>query len=237
MNPLTTLTLPPLTTPIVDSRTGCLTREGVYLLQGLILRTGGEGVGAPVTQTTLRSSAFLPMSSESDGDNDAWAIPGPPGVSGAQGQIGMSYASVWPDELDQGENTPVFAPIVQTGDYFTATTSGTSLTSGTSANATSITLGPGDWDVQGVVFFSPAGGTTIQVIEVSVGTISATLGGFGTGQQLAVTMPAGNGQTLATTVVRVSLASSATVYIVAKSTFINSTLTCNGFIRARRVNA
>jgi hypothetical protein len=75
------------------------------------------------------------------------------------------------------------------------------------------------------------------ILSTGVNTTSATLPGSNTGGyvQLASSFPAGAAQVQNSPTVRVSLASTTTVYAVAQSTFITSTMTCNGFIRARRV--
>jgi hypothetical protein len=123
------------------------------------------------------------------------------------------------------------------GEYLTNSTAGTSLTTATPGNATSISLPAGDWDVSAVVTFVPAGSTVPSILSTGVNTTSATLPGSNTGGyvQLASSFPAGAAQVQNSPTVRVSLASTTTVYAVAQSTFITSTMTCNGFIRARRV--
>jgi hypothetical protein len=123
------------------------------------------------------------------------------------------------------------------GEYATNTTSTTSLTSGVSANATSISLTAGDWDVEGIVQFSPAGTTVTSLIAAGISTTSATFGAFQNNQLIAgLSNNAGAGSiTLATPVSRISIAGTTTVFLVALASFTVSTETCNGFIRARRV--
>ncbi|AQW32724.1 hypothetical protein ACJBUE_22445 (plasmid) [Ralstonia syzygii subsp. celebesensis] len=121
------------------------------------------------------------------------------------------------------------------GEYASNSTSGTSLTSSTSANCTSISLTAGDWDVSGTVFFSPAGSTTISSINAGVSTTSGTLPAQSGLASLYATLTTGNGQSMMAPISRVSIASTTTVYMVGQSTFGTSTMTCNGFIRARRV--
>lgn len=123
------------------------------------------------------------------------------------------------------------------GEYLTAASTATSLTTATAANATSISLAAGDWDISATVTFIPAGSTVPSVTSVGINTTSATLPGVNAGAyvQLATSFPAGAAQVQNSPTVRVSLASTTTVYAVAQSTFTVSTMTCNGFIRARRV--
>lgn len=121
------------------------------------------------------------------------------------------------------------------GEYASNTTTGTSLTTGTPANATSVALTAGDWDVSGTVFFSPAGGTTVSQILAGINTVSATVSGTGTFNQLNATLTTGGSQRYSSPVVRISVASGATAYLIVQSIFAVSTMTCDGMIRARRV--
>lgn len=122
------------------------------------------------------------------------------------------------------------------GEFQSNTTSGTALTSGVGANATSISLTAGDWDVQGVVNFLPAGSTTFSLIQTAVNTVSATIpGGIATVTTQQVSFPTGTQQVISTPVSRISLAATTTVYLVAEAIFGTSTMSVTGFIRARRV--
>jgi hypothetical protein len=123
------------------------------------------------------------------------------------------------------------------GEYVPNSATGTSLTTATSANATSESLTAGDWDVSCTSTFVPAGSTVPSVFIAGIGTTSATLPGTNTGgfvQSASTGFPAGAAQVITTPTVRVSLASTTTVYCIVQSTFTTSTMTVNGFIRARR---
>jgi hypothetical protein len=123
------------------------------------------------------------------------------------------------------------------GEYQSASATGASLTSGNSANAVSFSLSAGDWDVMGVCTFVPAGGTTITVVQSGVNTVSATNAAANTGGFNVVygTPPAGQGPVLLSPLVRLSLSTTTTVYLVVAAQFSGSTCTASGFIRARRV--
>ena len=123
------------------------------------------------------------------------------------------------------------------GEYVTNTTSGTSLASATAANATSISLTAGDWDISGVVRFNPGGSATTSNMTQGISTTSATLGAFGTytADVIPFGSSAGGNDVNVTPTVRLSLSATATVYLVALCTFSASTMTADGFIRARRV--
>jgi hypothetical protein len=113
-----------------------------------------------------------------------------------------------------------------------------SLTTATSANIGSISLTAGDWDVEGAINFTPTTTTSITVLEggISSGS-SATLPGLPNQFQesMAAAIP---GTTVAISkvvpMVRLSLASTTTVYLVAQGTFTVSTLQGGGVITARR---
>lgn len=121
------------------------------------------------------------------------------------------------------------------GEILTGTTNTTSLSTGVSANCTSVSLTAGDWDVSGTIRFTPAGTTTVAGILASISITSATLGSFGQYSQIQATLTTGAQQALTTPVTRISLSATSTVYLVGNSAFATSTMTCDGTIRARRV--
>lgn len=112
-----------------------------------------------------------------------------------------------------------------------------SLSSGTPANVTSINLTAGDWDVSGAVDFQPGTTTSIASYFGGSSTTTATLGGQDTAFRInqAASVPGNAASTYPIPVVRLSLASTTTVYLVAQATFTVSTLTAYGTIRARRM--
>ena len=114
--------------------------------------------------------------------------------------------------------------------------SAVSLTSTTPKNVTSISLTAGDWDVEGLIAFLPALGTTVTDVTAATSTTSATLpaGEHRTSMQWASFSPGGDiAIPICTT--RLSLSSTTTVYLVARAGFGASTLSAYGKIRARRV--
>ena len=118
-----------------------------------------------------------------------------------------------------------------------------SLASNTAANVTSISLTPGDWDIAAQVMHALAGLTSVTQLNASTSLTSATLspqqggGGLGAGatatQTYAATTPSGAiSQEVAN--VRLSIAATTIVYLVAKAIFSVSTAAAYGTIRARR---
>jgi hypothetical protein len=122
------------------------------------------------------------------------------------------------------------------GEYLTNQTNTVSLTTGTPTNITSVSLTAGDWDVSGILNTVPAGTTTTSAISMSINTVSATIGGFALGATLyQYAATAGLQTTVPTGTARISLATTTTVFLVASVGFAISTMSSNGFIRARRV--
>lgn len=124
----------------------------------------------------------------------------------------------------------------QLGQYIGASqTSTQSLSTGTPLNVISISLTAGDWDVWGSVVFSGAGTTNLAYALSSISTTSATLDpnfnyefSSGTGGLVNCNPASPVPQ------IRVSLASTTTVYLVAQAGFTVSTYGAAGFIAARR---
>lgn len=124
--------------------------------------------------------------------------------------------------------------------------SAVSLTTATPANITSISLTAGDWDISGVIDFSPAATTSVTNITASVSLTSATLSGQTGGSGLgtdptmawnqAASVPVGV-MAMEVPTVRLSITKTTTVYLVAQATFTVSTMTAYGTIRANRVGA
>lgn len=140
-----------------------------------------------------------------------------------------------------GVSTSGNASAGDVGEYISSTvvsTSAAALSSGTTANVTSIVLTPGDWDVAGNTAFIAGALTTATIFAGGIGTSAATLPaspGAGAFSQFGISVSAGGvepcfsvGET------RLSLAGTSTAYLVAQATFATSTMGAYGFIGARR---
>jgi hypothetical protein len=138
-----------------------------------------------------------------------------------------------------GTTTNDNAAAGQVGEYILGTrprASALALTSEVAANISSILLTSGDWDIHGSVGYFPAASTTQSHLVAGISIVSATLGGEETYAALAVNIAAGlNDNTLVTPIVRVSLATTTTIYLIGRSTFAVSTCAGWGNISARRV--
>lgn len=192
--------------------------------------------------TTLRGLLF-------DSATGAWA--------GVQGTDGKEYlaagtlngpTSALPVAFNPtGTTTNDNAAAGRPGEFITATVpvgSAVALATGVAANVTSISLTAGDWDVSGVVDHNIAATTSVTQINSGVSLTSATLasqaGGAGLGTDPTSTlsyaaMVPGAGIVQGAPLVRISLAATTTVYLVAQDTFTLSTISAYGTLRARRV--
>ena len=126
------------------------------------------------------------------------------------------------------------------GEYLTASTQGTSASSGVALNATSVNLTAGDWEVSGICQYNAAGTTTSTQWVCGISTTSSTFGTAATGINNyfllnGTSADAGSGENFMAPVTRIRISSTTTVYLVAQTQFAVSTMTVSGFIRARRV--
>ena len=126
------------------------------------------------------------------------------------------------------------------GEYNSAAVaagSAVSLTTATTANVTTISLTAGDWDVSGIVQYTPTATTSVTQLTQGVSTLSATLSPQGTFSKFvtAANILTAIDPAWSLPVVRLALASTTTIYLVSNATFSVSTLTAYGIITARRV--
>ena len=140
-----------------------------------------------------------------------------------------------------GSTTNDSAAAGSVGEYIRAdvqyNSSPVSLTSGASANVTSISLTAGDWDVMGMIGFNIAATTVISYAQGGANTASATLPSNNDTFYITPAVPATAsyiGLQMAIPTYRISIASTTTVYLVALATFSVSTVSAYGFISARR---
>lgn len=115
--------------------------------------------------------------------------------------------------------------------------SAVSLTTDTSTNITSITLTPGDWDVEGMITFQPASATAT-TLRASLNTSSASLNttnylnAYGSPQWTTASSVAAS---LTIPRQRHNITATTTIYLVANPTFSTGTMTAYGQVTARRV--
>ncbi len=198
----------------------------------------------PIGSTAANTGAFTTLSASSTvsgtGFVNRFASPGPIGNTAASTGAFTTLSSTGaftPSSTNGivGTTTNDNANAGSVGEFVTATALASSVSNGVALNAASISLTAGDWDVTGVLRTAPAGTTVIQQSIQGISTTSATLGAFGTFTLDNHALAAGLGGTEPTPVVRLSLASTTTVFLIATISFTTSTCTVDGLIRARRV--
>lgn len=137
-----------------------------------------------------------------------------------------------------GSTTNDSAAAGSVGELLSNNSSAVSMSTGSGANCTSISLTAGDWDVNGTIQFIPAATTVVNSVNGGINTTTGTLPSFPDASLFGVnqsfTVGTGNTQTYVTGSKRVSLASTTTVFLVGLAAFTTSTETCNGYIQARR---
>ncbi|HDR9834721.1 TPA: hypothetical protein QDC51_001485 [Burkholderia multivorans] len=120
------------------------------------------------------------------------------------------------------------------GEYVLTTgASGVALTNGAYSNLASVTLAPGDWDLEGICSLTASSSTTAMICGLN--TVSNT--NPGGAQQAGVTYGSAvlGSSTIATPVVRFNVSTPTTVYVGGQSNFSSGTVTGQGWIRQRRV--
>jgi hypothetical protein len=120
------------------------------------------------------------------------------------------------------------------GEQMTAAGSAISLTSGTPANCTSITLTAGDWDVWGYVQYAPGTGTSFALMTVSLNTTSTTHAVSPDISQLAFAGTANFGQSLQAPMRIFNVTTGTQVFLVATGGFSGGTATMACRMYARR---
>lgn len=130
----------------------------------------------------------------------------------------------------------------QVGEFVSsiiASASPVSLANGTAKDLTSISLTAGDWDVWGNITFLPGGATNVTYVVDWISLTSATIPDASlfniNAYPAAGFVPAGVSIGKSAPPLRVSIASTTTVYISGQSGFTISTLGMCGGIYARRV--
>lgn len=139
-----------------------------------------------------------------------------------------------------GETTTGSATAGNIGEYTEsdlASGSAVSLTTGVTANITSISLTAGDWNIGGGIVFVPAATTTVTQLVGSSSTTSATLPtspNKGATFNLIHTFNTGSAQVIPIGVKRLSISGTTTVFLVTQAAFGVSTMTAYGCIWGRR---
>lgn len=154
--------------------------------------------------------------------------------------VGLTAVQTLSNKTLLGTTTDDDATDGAIGEYVTAVLPKSipiSLSDITAAEVTSISLTAGDWDVWGNIIF--IGGSST-VVTLLTGGISKTIGLDGNNLTTGYAQWAGaltgiNQNGLSIVPIRISLATTTPIYLVADADFATSTLTAYGSISARRV--
>jgi hypothetical protein len=125
----------------------------------------------------------------------------------------------------------------QIGEYIMANrTINLAVPNNVNTDITSITLTPGDWDVQGAVYFLASSSAGSDELRAWVNTVSVTQPSGNTGG-LAImsTTSAGLTNMLAIPPIRASGATGATVFLSCWTQYGTGSMNVQGYVRARRM--
>jgi hypothetical protein len=155
----------------------------------------------------------------------------------AEGLFGAQGVAITPSSTlgIVGTVTNDNANVGAIGEYVSANSSSSPISSAGTTSLVGLVLTAGDWDVSGVGEVLPAGGTTVIVAAFGASTNPAAIGVIGTFGQNSSTTSAGVPQVITVPTVRFSLAVTTTVFIDVNATFSGGTCNALAFIRARRV--
>lgn len=209
--------------------------------------TGPQGIPGPAGTQGLKGDK---------GDAGVAGTAGPQGPVGPVGPTAVSanagnLAKLGTDNLILVPNTGPIKGVIDGSDaaagmvgevIANSSIGGIALTTAAAMNVASVTLTPGDWNVGGVVVFTPANTGPNSVIA-ALSQTAATLPsdndvatGRGIMQQIwASSMPSNKTQTTPTSLMRVNTSTSKTVYLVAMAVFGGGIVSVTGYISARRV--
>lgn len=111
------------------------------------------------------------------------------------------------------------------------------ITTNTNFNAAQLGLPPGKWLCQGNIQYSPAGGTTLAVVQGALNTTSATIPANGVqgGFQEVTNQAAGQGGIFNTGSYAFNLTASSTIYLVGVAQFSGGTSNANGNLQCVRM--
>ncbi len=130
---------------------------------------------------------------------------------------------------------------------FSAATGLVTSTTKNVATTTSLTLTPGDWEISGGVNFTTAGGTSVTALYAAVSKTTAALPSTETianptaceawfAWSTAANVMGGSAvTTIAIPPYKGSVSVNTPLFLVANASFTVSTLTCNGYLEARRI--
>jgi hypothetical protein len=200
--------------------------------------TGAQGATGTAGPTGLQG---VPGPVGAAGPSGAVGIVGPQGPTGAQGSPGTTGPTGTASLKGATDGSDALAGNV--GEFLAASnTAGVPLTSAVTANVVTLNLTPGDWQVSGVVVFTP-NTTGPNAIIGGINTVSATLptdvqvlaGACTLSQIWSSSMTSNKQQILPLAMCRINVAAATPVYLMAQSSFGGGSVVATGRIIARRM--
>jgi hypothetical protein len=169
---------------------------------------------------------------------------GPTGSAGMQGSTGALGPTGPTGTFNlKGVTDGSDAALGNVGEFQAASNSaGVPLTTAVTADVTSLALPAGDWQVSGVVIFTPTTTGPNSIIG-GINTVSATLptdtqvlaGACTLSQIWSASMTSNKKQILPLAMCRINIAAATTVYLMAQSSFGGGSVTATGRLIARRM--
>lgn len=231
-----TLTAPALGTPASGVLTNC---TGLPLASGVT----GFGSGVATMLATFSSANILAACTDETGTGLLVFSNSPTLVTPTLGAASATSLTFSSTTGIVGTTTNNAAAAGSVGEYVSsviASGSAVALTTGTAKTVTSISLTAGDWDVAIMGQFSGGGTTTLAYILASISTtdnaLNTTADRHCTNYYGNATVFGGvSSVTAPVSQVRISLASTTTIYLTVQAGFGVSTCSAFGAITARRV--
>ena len=194
--------------------------------------SAGKLTTARTLQTKLDSTTAISF------DGTANVQPGVTGVLGlANGGTGQTTAAAALSALGGQPSTGVVdassAAAGKLGEVLTATSAAdVNLTNNVAASLISLTLTPGDWDVQGVFYTSPTG-ATISTIAGAISTTNSAVDAFPYKVQKTVSIVVT--EHVQAPYRRFNVSANTTIYLTVSANFMGGTVVGRGYLSARRV--
>lgn len=210
---------------------------------------GGATFASPgaIGGTTAGSGAFTTLSASStvSGSGFSTYLASPPAIGTTASAAGkfttlQATSTITPSTTAGivGTTAADNAQAGSDGEFASNTTSGTAITSGTTVNATSVSLTAGDWNCWGQALYVPSAGAVVADLAAGITTTSATLPASPDTTYLGVTLATGGTGTTSMNpmIKRINVSSTTTVYLVAEASSVTvASASVNGYIQCRRV--
>lgn len=185
--------------------------------------TGGVGVGGALNANSATLTTALPVTNCGTGKT----------TSTGTGSAVLSGTPTITTPNMTGVTTGTRSAAGSIGELQKVSTSSTSLTTGTVANCSSVSLTAGDWLVSGTIQFVPSSGGSLTAVYSGINTTSAALPTYSQYNNDTAAFTLSHAQTQSTPPVPLLLTATTTVYLIGNANF-SGTATCNGTIVAVR---